>query len=41
MPTEYIMLQGDWRFTSWLSYLEIPLVTRWKMAKLLAESVHL
>ena len=41
MPTEYIMLQGDWRSTSWLSYLEIPLVTRWKMAKLLAESVHL
>ena len=21
MPTEYIMLQGDWRSTSWLSYL--------------------
>ena len=41
MPTEYIMLQGDWRSTSWLSYLEIPLVMRWKMAKLLAESVHL
>ena len=37
MPTEYIMLQGDWRSISWLSYLEIPLVTRWKMAKLLAE----
>ena len=41
MPTEYIMLQGDWRSTSWLSNLAIPLVTRWKMAKLLAESVHL
>ena len=41
MPTEYSMLQGDWRFTSWLSYLEMLLETRWKMAKLLAESVHL
>ena len=41
LPTEYIMLQGDWRSTSWLSFLEIPLVTRWKMAKLLTESGHL
>lgn len=37
---EYIMAQGDWRSSSWMAYVDIPMAARWRMAQIMSQSIR-
>ena len=36
---EYIMHQGDWKSDAWMKYLDIPLSSRWDVARVMVNSM--